>query len=328
MRFLVTGGSGFIGSNFVIEGLRRGYEIYNIDKLTYAASLDNLKDIADSNYTFQNVDICNFDALKEIFLTNYFDGVFHLAAESHVDRSIENSDDFISTNIIGTHNILKCCHLIKQKKNKAIRLLHVSTDEVFGELGSEGKFTESTPYKPNSPYSASKASSDFLVRAWYETFGIDTVITNCSNNYGPYQFPEKLIPKTIISALQNKDIGVYGNGKNVRDWLHVHDHVNALFEVFFKSESGKTFNIGSSNEIKNIDIVRMICDELDMIIKPNVSFSKNIKFIEDRKGHDFRYAIDPSYISQEINWKPEVIFSEGLKSTVQWYVDNQSWWNK
>lgn len=325
-RLLVTGGGGFIGSNLLLHMVPKypDYLFVNLDCLTYAGNLTNLTGIEKAaNYRFEKIDIRDFEALKTCFEKYDINGVIHLAAESHVDRSITGPAEFISTNINGTFNLLE---LARQRaaEGKDIRFHHVSTDEVFGSLGSTGFFTEETPYNPNSPYSASKASGDHLVRAYHKTYGLDVVTTNCSNNYGPYQFPEKLIPLMIRNAQRGEKLPVYGDGKNVRDWLYVGDHCTALDLVFHKGETGATYNIGGHNEIENIKIVRLICSILDDRLGGE-SREKLIKFVKDRPGHDRRYAIDASFIQKELGWKPAVTFEEGIRKTVDWYVDNAEW---
>lgn len=332
MTILLTGGAGFIGSNLIHYLLNNtDHEIINIDKLTYAGNLVSLKDIEDNDcYTFEKIDICNYDKVRDLFHKYSPDAVMHLAAESHVDRSIDGPGEFIQTNIVGTYNLLQNAfnfwkELEREKKN-SFRFLHVSTDEVFGSLGETGYFTETTPYDPKSPYSASKASSDHLVRAWQHTFGLPALMTNCSNNYGPYQFPEKLIPVVILNAVNGKDIPVYGKGDNVRDWLYVEDHAAALYKVVSEGKVGETYNIGGKNEMKNIDIVNLICSILDELKpKSNGSYKDQIKFVTDRPGHDKRYAIDPTKIENELGFKPAHNFQEGIRKTVQWYLDNLEW---
>jgi len=332
MKILITGGAGFIGSNLIHYLIDNTYhEIINVDKLTYAGNLVSLEDIEDKErYTFEKIDICSYDKVRELFEKYSPDAVMHLAAESHVDRSIDGPGEFIQTNIVGTYNLLQNAFnywksLDAEKKN-SFRFLHVSTDEVFGSLGETGYFTETTPYDPKSPYSASKASSDHLVRAWQHTFGLPAMITNCSNNYGPYQFPEKLIPVVILNAINGKDIPLYGKGDNVRDWLFVEDHAAALYKVLSSGKVGETYNIGGKNEMKNIDIVNIICEILDDLKpKSNGSYKDQIKFVTDRPGHDKRYAIDPTKIENELGFKPAHNFNEGIRKTVQWYLNNLEW---
>lgn len=329
MKLLVTGGAGFIGSAVVRLAISRGYQVVNLDALTYAACLENLAPVADSpDYSFEHVDIRDRAALDRVFATHHPDAVMHLAAESHVDRSIDGPGDFIETNITGTFNMLEAARKFwtDAGKPKGFRFHHISTDEVFGSLGVTGQFTEDTPYDPRSPYSASKAASDHLVRAWAETYGLPIILTNCSNNYGPYHFPEKLVPVVILKALAGDPIPVYGNGENVRDWLYVEDHADALLTVLEKGPLGRSFNIGGENEAKNIEIVRTICKILDEKRPKNHAYSDQITFVTDRPGHDMRYAIDPTRISTELGWHPSVTLQEGLKKTVQWYLDNENWW--
>ena len=332
MKLLVTGGAGFIGSAVIREAIGRDIQIVNIDSLTYAACLDNLKSIQnDKNYFFEKADIRDRDLIDVIFKKHQPDAVMHLAAESHVDRSIDSPNDFIETNVIGTFNLLEASRNYWHQKDKPanFRFHHISTDEVYGslELKSPEKFTEETSYDPRSPYSATKAASDHLVRAWHETYGIPVVLTNCSNNYGPYHFPEKLIPVVIIKALAGDTIPVYGNGDNVRDWLYVEDHANALLLVLEKGEIGRSYNIGGENESSNIELVKMICEILDSKKpKSNGSYKDQISFVDDRPGHDARYAINPLRISEELGWRPSVTLEDGLNLTVQWYLDNEDWW--
>ena len=329
MRILVTGGAGFIGSAVVRLAIARGYHVVNVDALTYAGCLENLDSIKDSPlYAFEHVDIRDRAALDATFAKHKPDAVMHLAAESHVDRSIDGPGDFVETNITGTYNMLEAAraHWVTVGKPKGFRFHHISTDEVFGSLGETGMFTEETPYDPRSPYSASKASSDHLVRAWYETYGLPVVLTNCSNNYGPFHFPEKLIPVVILNALAGKPLPIYGQGINVRDWLFVEDHADALLLVLQKGELGRSYNIGGENEARNIDIVKKICDILDLKRPKNSKYQEQITFVEDRAGHDLRYAIDPTRIRTELGWRPSVTLDEGLERTVQWYLDNETWW--
>ncbi|QYZ69021.1 dTDP-glucose 4,6-dehydratase [Neotabrizicola shimadae] len=329
MKILVTGGAGFIGSAVVRLAVARGHEVVNLDALTYAANLENVAGAARSNlYSFEQADIRDRAALDRIFATHNPDAVMHLAAESHVDRSIDGPGEFIQTNVTGTFNMLEAAraHWTRAGKPEAFRFHHISTDEVFGTLGETGKFTEETPYAPNSPYSASKAASDHLVRAWAETYGLPVVMTNCSNNYGPYHFPEKLIPVVILNALHGRPIPVYGKGENVRDWLYVEDHADALLLVVAKGKLGRSYNIGGENEAKNIDIVRTICALLDEMRPDGAPHDRLITYVTDRPGHDLRYAIDPSRIREELGWRPSVTLEEGLRRTVRWYLDNEAWW--
>jgi dTDP-glucose 4,6-dehydratase len=329
VRLLVTGGAGFIGSAVVRLAVARGHEVVNLDALTYAANLANVAPVAESNlYTFERADIRDRAALDRIFATHRPDAVMHLAAESHVDRSIDGPGDFIETNITGTFKLLEAAraYWVRSGRPEGFRFHHISTDEVFGSLGAEGQFTEETPYDPRSPYSASKAASDHLVRAWHETYGLPVVLTNCSNNYGPYHFPEKLIPVVILNALHGKPIPVYGKGENVRDWLYVEDHADALLLVVAKGAVGRSYNIGGENERRNIDLVRTICALLDHMAPRATPYADLITFVPDRPGHDARYAIDPARIRQELGWRPSVTVEEGLRRTVRWYLDNESWW--
>ena len=329
MKILVTGGAGFIGSAVVRLAVARGHAVVNVDALTYAACLDNVAAVSDSPlYAFERADIRDRAALDKIFATHLPDAVMHLAAESHVDRSIDGPGDFIETNINGTYNMLEATrsYWTAQNQPEGFRFHHISTDEVYGSLGAEGMFTEATSYAPNSPYSASKAASDHLVRAWAETYGLPVVMTNCSNNYGPYHFPEKLVPVVILNALSGKSIPVYGKGENVRDWLYVEDHADALLCVLEKGALGRSYNIGGENEARNIDLVRTICATLDELRPSNHPYADQISFVTDRPGHDLRYAIDPSRIRQELGWRPSVTLAEGLRKTVQWYLDNEDWW--
>ena len=329
MKILVTGGAGFIGSAVVRRAIANGHEVVNVDALTYAACLENVAAVSDSSgYVFEHADIRDCDALNRIFETHKPDTVMHLAAESHVDRSIDGPKNFIETNICGTFNLLEVArkYWASQGRPETFRFHHVSTDEVFGSLGATGKFTEDTPYDPRSPYSASKASSDHLVRAWHETYRLPVVLTNCSNNYGPYHFPEKLIPVVILNALHGKPIPIYGNGSNVRDWLYVEDHAEALLLVVRKGEIGRSYNIGGENELSNLELVRAICGILDRLLPKTNSYAEQITFVADRPGHDMRYAIDPTRIREELGWRPSVTVEEGLERTVRWYLENESWW--
>lgn len=329
MKLLVTGGAGFIGSAVVRQAIRDGHKVVNVDSLTYAACLANVAEVENHpNYAFLETDICDGAAMRNAFDKHQPDAVMHLAAESHVDRSIDGPGAFIQTNITGTYTLLETArsYWVHKDRPEAFRFHHISTDEVFGSLGSDGQFTESTPYDPRSPYSASKAASDHLVRAWHETYGLPVVITNCSNNYGPYHFPEKLIPVVILNALAGNEIPVYGTGENIRDWLYVEDHADALLTVLQNGQVGRSYNIGGENEARNIDLVQMICAILDRKRPKNRPYRKQIRFVTDRPGHDLRYAIDPTRMRQEMNWKPSVTLEEGLEKTVQWYLDNETWW--
>lgn len=329
MKLLVTGGAGFIGSAVVRRSIGLGHHVVNLDALTYAACLDNVASVLDSQlYSFEHVNICDAVALARIFDQHKPDAVMHLAAESHVDRSIDGPSEFIETNVNGTYHMLEAARAYWQATGKQpdFRFHHISTDEVYGTLGPTGMFTEETSYSPTSPYSASKAASDHLVRAWHETYGLPIIITNCSNNYGPYHFPEKLIPVVILKALAGEPIPVYGDGKNIRDWLYVEDHANALLTVLAVGEVGRTYNIGGENEVTNIDLVRKICEILNIKRPKDTSYAEQITFVIDRPGHDLRYAIDPTRIRTELGWRPSITLEKGLELTVQWYLDNEEWW--
>ncbi|MDA9159491.1 dTDP-glucose 4,6-dehydratase [bacterium] len=329
MKLLVTGGAGFIGSAVVRLAIAQGHQVVVLDALTYAACLDNLAPVSDSDkYRFVEGDICDRALLDQVLGDHRPEAVMHLAAESHVDRSIDGPGAFIETNITGTYTLLEAarCYWRDSGKPDSFRFHHISTDEVFGSLGKTGHFTEETPYAPNSPYAASKASSDHLVRAWHETYGLPVVLSNCSNNYGPYHFPEKLIPVIIINALAGKPLPIYGNGENVRDWLYVEDHANALLTVLTKGTIGSSYNIGGENEATNIDIVREICAILDRLRPAARPYFELVNFVADRPGHDLRYAIDPTRIRTELGWRPAVTLTQGLEKTVHWYLDNEDWW--
>ncbi|MCP4089894.1 MAG: dTDP-glucose 4,6-dehydratase [Gammaproteobacteria bacterium] len=329
MKLLITGGAGFIGSAVVRAAVSRGMDVFNLDALTYASCLDNVVSVADkSNYHFVNVDIRDRKELDLVFSEYQPDTVMHLAAESHVDRSIDGPGEFIDTNIVGTYNLLEAARKNWRSRMGQEKLCfhHVSTDEVYGTLGTEGRFTENSNYVPNNPYSASKAASDHLVRAWSETYDFPMVLTNCSNNYGPYQFPEKLIPVVILNALSGQPIPVYGQGNNIRDWLYVEDHADALLTVLEHGTQGRSYNIGGENEVRNIDLVHMICDRLDRIRPTAEPYSRLITFVDDRPGHDMRYSVDPTRIRKELGWSPSVTLEEGLDKTILWYLENESWW--
>jgi dTDP-glucose 4,6-dehydratase len=329
MKILVTGGAGFIGSAVVRLAVSRGHEVVNVDALTYAACLDNVAAAARSNsYAFEHADIRDRAAMDRILDHHAPDAIMHLAAESHVDRSIDGPGTFIDTNVTGTYTLLEAARAYWTRRDRpaGFRFHHISTDEVFGSLGPSGRFTEETPYNPRSPYSASKAASDHLVRAWGETYGLPFVLTNCSNNYGPYHFPEKLIPVVILNALQGKPVPVYGEGLNVRDWLYVEDHADALLLVLERGRTGRSYNIGGENEAKNIDLVRTICRLLDQRRPGGAPHERLITFVADRPGHDLRYAIDPTRIREELGWQPSLTLAEGLARTVDWYLGNEGWW--
>ena len=337
MKILVTGGCGFIGSNFVLQQINTTQNtILNLDKLTYAGNLNNLSKVSkDPRYEFVQGDICDSNLVSNTISYFHPDAIVHFAAESHVDRSIHGPMDFVNTNIVGTATLLNVARkYIEAKSQKPeagnFRFLHVSTDEVFGSLGDDGLFTETTPYDPSSPYSASKAGSDHLVRAWTRTYGFPALITNCSNNYGPYQFPEKLIPLMIANCIDEKPLPIYGEGLNIRDWLFVEDHYDAIYSVLRNGTIGETYNIGGNNEISNIDIVNTICSILDEL-KPRSggkSYNNLITFVTDRPGHDFRYAIDATKINNKLGWSPKETLASGIRKTIQWYLDNESWWRK
>ncbi len=332
-KILITGGAGFIGSNFINNVFKTdlNWKIINLDILTYAgnpANLDNLAHRFLDKYEFVHGDIRDRPLLEKLFFEKKIDGVIHFAAESHVDRSIDSPHEFVKTNVEGTVSLIDVCtkYYKSFKKSSEFRFLHVSTDEVYGSLGTHGYFTENTPYDPSSPYSASKAASDHFVRAYFRTYGLPVVITNCSNNYGPYQFPEKLIPLIILNIMEQKTLPVYGDGKNIRDWLYVTDHCNALIKVFKKGVPGETYNIGGNSEQKNIEIVNLICKIMDRLEgRKHGSSQKLIKFVADRPGHDRRYAIDSTKIKTELGWKPEYEFEDALEKTVIWYLENKKW---
>ena len=329
MKILVTGGAGFIGSAVVRAAVAQGHSVVNLDALTYAACLDNVASVADNPlYAFEQGDIRDRAALDRIFAAHKPDTVMHLAAESHVDRSIDGPGDFIETNITGTYQMLEAARAYWEGPGKpeAFRFHHISTDEVFGSLGETGQFTEETPYDPRSPYSASKAASDHLVRAWHETYGLPIVMSNCSNNYGPFHFPEKLIPVVIIKALAGEPLPIYGDGSNVRDWLYVEDHADALLCVLTRGENGRSYNIGGENERSNLELVTTLCAILDRLRPGAAPYADQITYVTDRPGHDARYAIDPQRIANELGWRPSVTVEEGLEKTVQWYLDNEDWW--
>lgn len=329
MKLLVTGGAGFIGSAVVRLAVSRGHEVINLDALTYAACVESLAEAADNpHYSFVHADIRDREALQRIFAERRPEAVMHLAAESHVDRSIDGPADFIETNIVGTFNLLEAARAYVGLGSApgGFRFHHISTDEVYGSLGPEGLFSENTAYDPRSPYSASKASSDHLVRAWHHTFGLPVVVSNCSNNYGPYQFPEKLVPVVILNALHGRPIPVYGKGENVRDWLYVEDHADALLLVLEKGAIGRSYNIGGNAELQNIELVRRICTLMDELRPQGAPHERLIRFVEDRPGHDERYAIDASRIREELGWEPSRGLDEGLRSTVRWYLETESWW--
>ena len=329
MKILVTGGAGFIGSAVVRRAVRQGLAVVNLDKLTYAGSLSNVAEVSDSPlYAFEQADICDRARVDDILARHQPDAIMHLAAESHVDRSIDGPAAFIETNINGTYILLEAARAWWTAKGKpdGFRFHHISTDEVFGSLGPTGKFTEDTPYDPRSPYSASKAASDHLVRAWHETYGLPVVLTNCSNNYGPYHFPEKLIPVVILKALAGAPIPIYGKGDNIRDWLFVEDHADALLTVVQKGRLGRSYNIGGENEATNLALVRKICAILDAKRPGNKPYAEQITHVTDRPGHDQRYAIDPSRIREELGWRPSVTLDQGLEQTIDWFLSHEDWW--
>lgn len=328
MKMLITGGAGFIGSAVVRQAVKAGHDVVNLDALTYAACLENLSAVADSpGYTFARADIRDRAALDRVFADHAPDAVIHLAAESHVDRSIDGPSTFIETNVMGTFHLLEAARVYWTGRDRpeGFRFLHVSTDEVFGSLGPTGQFTETTPYDPQSPYSASKASSDHLVRAWHATYGLPVLLTNCSNNYGPFQFPEKLVPVVILNALAGAPIPVYGQGENVRDWLYVEDHADALLTVLLSGSVGESYAIGGENEVRNIDLVQQVCACLERLRPKNSPYADQIRFVEDRPGHDLRYAINPAKLRDALGWRPTESLESGLEKTVAWYLDNEDW---
>ena len=334
MKILVTGGAGFIGSALIRHLIAEtDHHVVNVDKLTYAANLESLAEVAGSDrYAFEKLDICDRPAISGLLNRHRPDAVMHLAAESHVDRSVDNPAAFLQTNVVGTYALLEAslAYLrdLSQNGRAGFRFHHISTDEVYGSLGETGSFTEETAYRPNSPYSASKAASDHFVRAWHHTYGLPVVVSNCSNNYGPYQFPEKLIPLMILNALDGRSLPVYGRGENVRDWLHVEDHVRALVTVLQHGRLGETYNIGGHNELRNIDVVCRICDLVDELAPQLATGPRRdlVAFVEDRPGHDRRYAINATKIARDLAWRPSRTFDEGLRATVRWYLDRRDWW--
>ena len=332
MKILVTGGAGFIGSAVIRQAIKAGHSVVNVDCLTYAANLENLTAVAStSEYTFEKVDICDQEALQHVFDIHQPDAVMHLAAESHVDRSIDGPGAFIQTNVIGTFNLLQTSRKyyegLAKERQESFRFHHVSTDEVYGDLGvDDPAFEETTSYDPSSPYSASKAASDHLVRAWGRTYGLPIVLTNCSNNYGPFQFPEKLIPVVILKALHRQAIPVYGTGDNIRDWLYVDDHADALLLVLQKGRLGETYNIGGDNERTNLELVRTLCRLVDERLDNGFFHASLITFVNDRPGHDRRYAVNANKLKSELGWTPSVDWDEGFKATLEWYLENENWW--
>lgn len=327
---MVTGGAGFIGSAVVRRLIREtDYRVVNVDKLTYAGNLDSLRAVSrDERYHFEQVDVSDPPAVRALFRSYAPNAVLHLAAESHVDRSIDGPVPFIESNIVGTFVLLEAAREYSEGNADGFRFVHVSTDEVFGSLPDHGRFTPDSPYNPSSPYSASKAAADHLARSWLRTYGVPVIVTNCSNNYGPYQFPEKLIPLTILKGLAGEPMPVYGQGANVRDWLYVDDHAAALQMVVEQGRPGETYLVGGSEEHRNIDVVRLICRLLDELNPEGAPHERLITFVQDRPGHDARYAIDASKIRDELGWRPSVTFEEGLRRTVQWYIENEDWWRR
>ena len=327
-KILITGGAGFIGCNLVRKALRASFKVTNIDLLSYASNKENNKDCENNpSYNFIKADIRDRKIIEEILFSEKPNYIMNLAAETHVDNSISSPKTFIETNIIGTFNLLEASRKYNTKnKSKNFIFHHISTDEVYGSLGEKGFFNEKSPYNPRSPYSASKASSDHLVKAWQNTYDLPTLITNCSNNYGPFQHPEKFIPLIITNIIRNREIPIYGDGKNIRDWLHVNDHCDALLKILLKGKIGESYNIGSNNEFKNIDLVKLICQLMQDIQPSSRNYANLIKFVKDRPGHDERYAINPQKVIKEIGWRPSISFKKGLKETIQWYLENKNWW--
>ncbi len=336
MIILITGGAGFIGANLIKNLLETtNHSVINIDKVSYSFNLklfDNLEQKQLQRYKFFKVNLCDFDYLSKVISSSNPDCIMHLAAESHVDKSIDDPSIFVDSNIVGTKNLLEAARIfhkeLSPEKRESFRFHHISTDEVFGSLGNNGKFNEKSPYSPRSPYSASKAASDHLVRAWSYTYNLPILISNCSNNFGPLQYPEKLIPKVILSALNQNPIEIYGDGLNIRDWIYIEDHIDALKKVLFSSKPGKTYCIGGSSEKSNLEVVNIICNKLDIVRPINSSYKKLIKFVKDRPGHDYRYAIDSNSILNDLNWRPKITFEEGIIKTINWYIENLDWFNE